>query len=99
LPEEKDWNEIFAERKAAQDLERAAKLRKAKFAVWFTTKERFKVGKFKKLYKRLNPEEVDELSPWETLIKESEYDYYVVQKDIRRLRDYVKHLVMLDGYG
>ena len=99
MSEAKDWNKIFGERKAAQDLERAEKLRKAKSAAWFTTKERFKVRKFKKLYIRLNPEEVDGLTPWETLIKESEYDYYVVQKDMKKLEDYVKHLVWLDGFG
>jgi hypothetical protein len=99
MSDEKDWNEILAERLAAQDRERADKLRKAKFAAWFTTKERFKVRKFKRLYKRLNPEEVDDLTPWETLIKESEYDYYVVKKDIKRLEKYVRHLLWLDGFG
>ena len=96
---EQDWNKVFAERKAAQDRERAEDLRKAKSAVWFSRKERFKARKFKRLYMRLNPEEVDELTPWETLIKESEYDYYVVQKDIKSLEEYVKHLLSLDGFG
>jgi hypothetical protein len=99
MSDEKDWNKILAERLAAQDLERAEELRKAKSAAWFTGKERFKVRKFKKLYERLNPEEVDELTPWETLIKESEYDYYIVKKDIKKLEEYVKHLMWLDGFG
>lgn len=99
MSEEHDCNEIFAERMAARDLERAEKLRKAKSAAWFTGKERFKVRKFKKLYLRLNPDDVDELTPWDTLIRESEYDYYVVQKDITKLREYVKHLVWHDGFG
>lgn len=99
MSEKEDWNKIFAERKAAQDLERAEKLRKAKSAARFTRKERFKVRKFKNLYMRLNPDDVDELTPWETLIKESEYDYYVNQKDFKNLEEYVKHLIWLDGFA
>ena len=99
MSEEQDWNKVFAERKAARDLERAGRLRKAKLASWFTGKERFKVRKFKKLYMRLNPDDVHEHTPWATLIEESEYDYYVVQRDIKRLKQYVKHLVWHDGYG
>ena len=99
MSEEKDGNKIFAEQMAARSIERAEKLRKAKSAAWFTRKERFNVRKFKRLYMRLNPEEVDELTPWETLIKESEYDYYVIQKDIKKLKEYVEHLVWLDGFS
>jgi len=99
MSDTKDWNKIFAERMAERDLERSEKLSKAKAAARFTLKERFKEGKFKKLYARLCPDDVDDFTPWETLIRESEYDYYVVQKDIKSLEEYVKHLLWQDGYA
>jgi hypothetical protein len=99
MSDEMDGNKIFVEQMAARNVERAEKLGKAKTAAWFTRKERFKVRKFKKLYVRLNPDDVDEFTPWETLIRESEYDYYVVQKEMKSLKEYVKHLVRLDGFG
>ena len=52
MPEDKDWNAIFAERKAARDLGRAEALSEAKLAAAHTAKERFSARTFKKLYTR-----------------------------------------------
>ncbi len=99
MSEKTDWNAYFAEQKAAQDLERSQALSKAKAAAEQTDKEPFNARRFKKLYKKLNPDDVDKLTPWKTLLEESERDYYVTQKDIITLEDYVKHLVWLQGFG
>ena len=71
----------------------------AKAAAAHTDKEPFDARRFKKLYKRLNPSDVDEFTPWETLLEESEYDYYVAQTDKQNLEEYVKHLKWLQGFG
>ena len=99
MTKEKDWNAFFAEQKAARDLERAQRLSEAKAAAAHTDKEPFNARRFKKLYKRLNPDDVDRFTPWETLLEESEYDYYVTQKDKNNLEEYVKYLRWLQGFG
>jgi len=99
MSEEKDWNKIFAERKAARDLARAQKLNRARAAAARTDKEPFKARKFKRLYEKLNPDDVDKLTPWDTLIEESEYDYYVTNADKMSLEEFVKHLKWLQGFG
>ena len=99
MSEKKDWNAIFAERKNARDFERSQALSKAKADAEHTDKEPFDAKRFKKLYKRLNPDDVDMFTPWKTMIKESEYDYYVAQKDKKTLEEYVKYLVWLQGFG
>ena len=99
MSEGKDWNAIFAEEMAARDLERTQELSNAKEAAANTGKEPFNARRFKKLYKRLNSDDVDKYTPWETLLKESEYDYYVVQKDKMNLEEYVKYLKWLQGWG
>ncbi len=99
MTEKTDWNAFFHEQKAAQDLERSQALSKAKAAAAHTDKEPFDARRFKKLYKRLNPSDVDIFTPWKTLVKESEYDYYVKQKDKKTLEEYIKYLVWLQGFG
>ena len=98
MPEGKDWNAIFAEEMAERELKRSQELSRAK-AEAHKDKERFTAWKFRKLYTLLNSEDVDEYTPWETLIKESEYDYYVVQPDTMNLEEYVKYLKWLQGWG
>jgi len=99
MANEKDWNKIFAERKAARDVERSQILSNAKAKAAGTNKEPFSVGKFKKLYIQLNPDDVDKHSPWNTLLQEAEYDYYVTQSDKTTLEDFVKHMKWLQGWG
>ena len=99
MSEKKDWNAYFAELKAERDLERSQTLSKAKAAAEHTDKEPFNARRFKKLYKRLNSDDVDKFTPWDTLLEESEYDYYVVQTDKKSLEEYVKHLRWLQGFG
>lgn len=99
MSEKKDWNAEFAKQKAAHDRERDEKLRKSKAAAADTEKEPFGPKRFRKLYEELNPASFDEYTPWETLIKESEYDYYVVTPDLMSLTELVKHLKWLEGYG
>jgi hypothetical protein len=94
-----DWNAIFAERKAERDLDRSKKLSKAKDAAAQTDKEPFDTDRFKEVYTRLNSDDVDEFTPWETLVKEAEYDYYVTQADKMKLEDFVTHLKWLQGWG
>ncbi len=99
MSEGKNWNEIFAERKALQDSERSQTLSKAKAAAAQTDKEPFKARRFKKLYARLNPDDVNKFTPWKTLLAEAEYDYYVTQKDKMNLEEFVQHLKWLQGWG
>ncbi len=99
MSEKQDWNKYFAEQKAAQDIERSEKLSTAKAAAAHTDKEPFKARKFKQLYTRLNPDDVDKHTPWDTLIRESEYDYYVTNADKISLEEFVKQLKWLQGFG
>ncbi|MBW2733935.1 MAG: hypothetical protein JRH20_16225 [Deltaproteobacteria bacterium] len=99
MSQEKDWNEIFAQRKKERDLERSQTLSEAKAAAARTEKEPFNARRFKKLYARLNSDDVNELTPWETLLREAEYDYYVTETDKMSLEEFVKHLKWLEGWG
>ena len=96
---EKDWNAIFAERKAKQDNERSQTLSNAKLLAENTGKEPFDVDRFKELYIKLNSDDVNEFTPWETLFKESEYDYYVTEADKMSLEEFVIYLKWLQGWG
>lgn len=96
---EKDWNAIFAERKAKQDNEHSQALSNAKLLAANTDKEPFDVDRFKKLYIKLNSDDIDKFTPWETLLKEAEYDYYVTQADKMSLEEFVKYLRWLQGWG
>jgi hypothetical protein len=97
--ENKDWNALFKERYAAQQRDKAQRLKEAKAAAAGTSKEPFNARKFKKLYIKLNGYGLDEHTPWETIIKESEYNYYVLHKDIVTLEALVKHIAWMEGYG
>jgi hypothetical protein len=99
MSEKKDWNVWFAEQKVARDRERAEKLREAKAAAAGTNKEPFNARKFRKIYTKLDTYGVDKNTPWETLLKESEYDYYVNHADILSLEELVKHLLWQDGFA
>ena len=99
MSKEKDWNAWLAEQIAERDRERAEKLSKAKAAAAGTAKEPFEATKFKEIYTRLDTYGVDEHTPWETLFKESEYEYYVNKPDILSLEELVKHLLWQDGFA
>jgi len=99
MSEEKDWNAWFAELKDDRDSERADKLSNAKAAAAGTKKEPFNAKKFREIYTKLDDYGVDENTPWETLLEESEYDYYVNNPDILSLEEFVKHLIWQDGFA
>lgn len=99
MSEKKDWNRIFAERKAQRDAERAETLSRARADAALTDKEPFDAGRFRKLYAKLNPDDVDRHTPWETLLAEAEYDYYVTNKDKMTLEAFIKHLRWLEGWS
>lgn len=93
-----DWNAVFARRKAARDAERAQSLALARAAAP-PEKEPFDPRTFRRLYARLNPDDVDRNTPWETLIRESEYDYYVARPELMTLKALVEHLKWAQGWG
>jgi len=97
--DKKDWNAIFAERKAASDNARAQKLAEAKKAAEGTEKESFDRRRFKKLYKSLRPDDVDKHTVWKNLLIESEYDYYVGCPDKKTLEEFIQHQNWLDGWS
>jgi hypothetical protein len=95
--EKKDWNALFAERKAAQDAEKASALAQAKTAAEGTAKEPFDADRFREIYARLNT--TDQYTAWETLLSEAEYDYYVSFSDKMSLQEFIEHQKWLDGWG
>jgi hypothetical protein len=99
MKEEKNWNAVFAQRMEEHKQLRQQKLNQARTAAKNTGKEPFCQQKFKELYIRLNADSVDKFTPWDTLIKESEYDYYVTNPDLMTLEALVKHLQWLEGWG
>ena len=96
---EKDWNLYFAEQMAIRNKERAKKLEEGKTAAKNTKKEPFDEVRFKALYKEIYPDDVDKHTPWDTLIKEAEYDYYVSNKDKMTMKDLILHIQLQDGYA
>lgn len=99
MSEKKDWNKHFHERKAAHDRERAKKLRLANAAAAGTAKEPFDKKKLKEIYTRLDTYGVDEHTPWDTVFKEAEYEYYVNKPEILTLKELVEHLLWQDGFA
>ena len=97
--EEIDWNAWLAEQIAERDRVRAEKLSKAKAAAVGTEKEPFDAEKFREIYTRLDTYGVDKYTPWETLFKESEYEYYVDKPEIQSLEELVEHLLWQDGFA
>ena len=94
-----DWNARFAEDYAAHREARAKRLAEAKAAAAGTGKEPFERVRFRELYARLRPDDVTKYTPWETLLKESEYDYYVEFPDQKTLEEFIRHQDWLDGFG
>ncbi len=99
MSEEKDWNAWFAEQKAERDRERAEKLRNAKAAAANTEKEPFDADRVKELFIQLDTYGVDKYTPWETLLQEAEYEYYVAHPEILSLEEYVEHSLWEDGFA
>lgn len=94
-----DWNALFAHRYAAQKVRRAQALAAAKANARDTDKEGFDRDRFRALYSRVNADAVDQYTPWETLLAEAEYDYYVGSHGKTTLEAYVLHQRWLDGWG
>jgi hypothetical protein len=97
--QEKDWNDIFAERKSVSDASRAKGLAEAKAAAEGTDKEIFDREQFQVLYSSLNPDDVHQHTVWENFLSEAEYDYYVRFPDQLTLEEFIKHQKWLDGWG
>jgi hypothetical protein len=97
--DKKDWNAIFAQRKAVQDAERAAVLAVAKVAASATEKEAFDGERFREIYRQINADCIDQYTPWDTLVTESEYNYYVTFREQMTLTDFVNHMRYMDGWG
>jgi SAM-dependent methyltransferase len=99
---EEEQQKIVADLKrriSERDAQRQERLEKAKAALGGQNKEPFHAESFKSLYRALNPEEKEEYIPWETLLKEAEYDYYVSYPDKLTLRALIKHMQYLDGFS
>lgn len=96
---DKILNALLAHRKAEQDAKRAKRLTAAKNAAKATDKEPFSKARFKEIYTRLHPENIDRHTPWETLIAESEYNYYVTFAQKTSLVDFAIHMRYLGGLG
>lgn len=96
---EKDWNAWFREQMAIRNEERAKKLEEGKAAAKNTAKEPFDEVRFKELYKKLCPDDVNQDTPWDTLIKEAEYDYYVSNKDKMTMKELILYMDWLDGFA
>jgi hypothetical protein len=90
-----DLKDRIAEKNASQAVELAA----AKKAAEGTGKEVFDPDRFRAVYKKLNAMDVGPYTPWDTLIRESEYDYYVSYKDKMTLEELVEHIKYIQGFG
>ena len=99
MKKKKDWNAFFAEQKKAQDEAKANTLAEAKKAAKGTGKEPFDRRRFKKLYTKLNPDDVVTHAVWKSLLVESEYDYYVRCPDKNTLEEFIKYQDWVDGFG
>ena len=97
--EKKDWNAWFAQQKAERDGERVRKLAEAREAAERRGKEPFDRRRFRELHAALNPDEALPDSVWETLLTESEYDYYVGYPDQLTLEEFIRHQRYLDGFA
>ena len=96
---DKILNAIFAQRKAELNARRAKKLTTAKLAAHQSDKEPFSETRFIEIYTQLNPEHVDKYTPWETIIAESEYNYYVTFSQKMTMIDFAIHMRYLGGCG
>ncbi len=97
--EKKDWNAMFAEEYSEQQQARAKRLAEAKATAEGTKKEPFNERLFRSLYKKLRPDDVDKYTVWKTVLKESEYEYYVTYPDQMTLEEYIRHQDWLDGWS
>lgn len=96
--DETDWNAYLAERLAMQRAERAEKLAAAREAAP-ADKEPFDVAAYRALYERRNSIDIDRSTPWETLLAEAEYDYYVTYSHHMTLDAFLQHQIWLQGWG
>ncbi len=94
-----NWNEWFAERKTAQDVEKAEALASARATAQVTEKEPFDATPFRAIYAELNAHRIDQYTAWDTLLTESEYAYYVTYPDLKTLRDFAEYQKMLQDWG
>ena len=100
MPSDKrDWNVVFASRKRTQDAQRTAELAVAREAAQATGKEPFDPARFRELYAQINADDIDAYTPWDTILKESEYLYYVTFAELMTLIDLIEHMRHLDGWG
>jgi hypothetical protein len=97
--DKKDWNAIFAEEYAAHKGTRAQELAEAKQAAADSGKEPFDHARFRELYEKLRADDVTQYTPWDTLLEESERDYYVGFPDQKTLEEFIRHQDWLDGFG
>ena len=96
---DKILNAIFAQRKADVDARKARKLAAAKIAAQASDKEPFSVTRFQEIYARLNPETMNSSKPWETIIAESEYNYYVTFSNKTTMLDFAIYMRYLGSWG
>ena len=94
-----DHNERFAQLKAAHDTQRAIRLAQAKVDAQRLDKEPFDEARFRELYQQVNADEIDQYTPWDTIIRESEYEYYVTFTEKMTMLDFIKYMRYLDGWG
>ena len=97
--DKRDWNAVFTARKRAQDMHRVEELSVAREAAQATGKEPFDPARFRELYAQINADDIDAYTPWDTILKESEYLYYVTFAELMTLADLIEHMRHLDGWG
>ena len=94
---DKVLNVLFAQRKAELNARRVQRLTAAKMAADESDKEPFAEARFREIYARLNPEHIDQYTPWDTIIAESEYSYYVTFSQKMTMVEFAIHMRYLGG--
>jgi len=94
---DKILNVLFAQRKAELNARRAKRLAAAKVAAHESDKEPFTEARFREIYARLNPEHICQYTPWEMIIAESEYNYYVTFSQKMTMVEFAIHMRYLGG--
>ena len=78
---------------------RSTSVAAAKAAASTRGKEPFEPARFREIYARVNADRIDKYTPWDTIVTESEYNYYVTFEDKMTMADFVAHMRYLDGWG